>query len=732
MMVSPSEYIDYVRGIRLSTTTAREYMEDVGKSREIEYLNAVGAFDTEFTSMTLHSHDREVKAAVMYAWMFGLGDPSSPVCIGRTWEEFVDFIGELQKRLFVDSDRRLLVYVHNLSAEFQFMRRWLKWDKVFVLTSHHPVYAITGGIEFRCSLKLSGGKSLATIGKELQDKRYRKLTGDLDYSLLRHPSTPLNDKELGYCENDIRVLLAYMKEKIETDGGVSKIPLTNTGYVRSHIRERCLANPNYRKRMKSLTLTGPIYLMCKEAFRGGDTHANPDFVEVFMEDGTRKYNPNLDNEGAVKLTVSSYDLTSSYPSVMVLERFPMGPPVLHPEVKELGQLSQLAAGNKCLFRVELDNVDAVKDFQHPLSRSRCRDVCGEVVDNGRIVSADHLVTTMTWEDWEIYREYYTESNCRVFDVVTWLADYLPTPFVKAMLELYEKKTTLKGVPGMSVQYMIAKNMTNSGFGMTVTDIVRDILKYDNDLGFLDKEAPNLDNEVSKYNTKRRRFLYYPWGVWVTAYARRNLYRAISEAEHDFVYCDTDSTKLVNQVAHADFFKRYNEEIMEKIKRSAFYHRLPISMYMPKNNKGDVFPIGVWEYEGDYPRFKTLGAKRYMVELTDSQYKKVLKDAPELLDHYMITAAGINKTMGTNWIIKSGKPFSAFSLGLTVPEDHSGRLVHTYCDYEVDFDLTDYLGIQAHVHEKSMLHLGPSEYKMSDMEQFVKYLRTRPFAEDTVI
>ena len=60
--------------------------------------------------------------------------------------------------------------------------------------------------------------------KEIMNKKYK---------------TPLTEKEFGYCENDIRVLLSLIQEKIEQDGNIHKIPYTLTGYVRNFCRTRC-------------------------------------------------------------------------------------------------------------------------------------------------------------------------------------------------------------------------------------------------------------------------------------------------------------------------------------------------------------------------------------------------------------------------------------------------------------------------------------------------------------
>ena len=59
--------------------------------------------------------------------------------------------------------------------------------------------------------------------------KIEKKVGDLDYSLLRHSNTHLTDTELGYCINDVKVVMAYIQEKIEHDGNIAKIPLTKTG-----------------------------------------------------------------------------------------------------------------------------------------------------------------------------------------------------------------------------------------------------------------------------------------------------------------------------------------------------------------------------------------------------------------------------------------------------------------------------------------------------------------------
>lgn len=209
-------------------------------NKSIGFYNVPAGFDIETSSF----YYGDEKRAIMYEWSFGIaykdGDNLVPlITYGRTWEEFSVFLYAISALLKTSQSRRLVVYVHNLPYEWQFMRKHFNWEKVFLLDDRKPVYAITDfGVEFRCSLKLSG-KSLANTAKDLVKYKTEKKLGDLDYSLIRHPETPLTEAELGYCEHDVLVMLYYIQEKIESDGNITRIPLTKTGYVRRYVKKCC-------------------------------------------------------------------------------------------------------------------------------------------------------------------------------------------------------------------------------------------------------------------------------------------------------------------------------------------------------------------------------------------------------------------------------------------------------------------------------------------------------------
>ena len=180
----------------------------------------------------------------MYEWTLGI---NGYVLIGRRWEEFMTVCEYIHKSYSLDDKNILIIYVHNLSFEFQFLRKRFNWKSVFSLDERKPIRALTDmGIEFRCSYLLSG-YSLAKLAEQLTEYSVEKMVGDLDYNLVRHAGTPLTEKELKYCINDVLVAMAFIAEKIHKDGDITQIQLTKTGYVRDYCRKECFWHHGSRK-----------------------------------------------------------------------------------------------------------------------------------------------------------------------------------------------------------------------------------------------------------------------------------------------------------------------------------------------------------------------------------------------------------------------------------------------------------------------------------------------------
>lgn len=678
-----------------STLQLKDY-NTIRTNKKIEYLNIESAFDIETSSIYVGSE----KSAFMYIWMFGIGY-GEPVYYGRTWEEFQELTDTLCNTLQLNRDRRLVIYVHNLSYEFQFMRKYFDWLQVFAISERKPIKAVTtSGIEFRDSYILSG-YSLAKTAENLQTHRVEKMVGDLDYSLTRHHKTELTLEEIGYCKNDIEVVNAYINEQIEQYSDISKIPMTNTGRVRTFVRNNCYYTSTnhrktnkgkytrYRKIMNDLTLEPDDYKQLKRAFMGGFTHANANYV------------------GKTLNNVTSIDFTSSYPASMLAEKYPMSRP-FKVEPKTVKEFEDLCSKYAMVFDIEFHNLRPRIYQDNYLSESKAIKLEKPIINNGRIFSADMVGTTLTEVDYSIMKQSYVWDSISVGNVKAHHKNYLPKDIIKSILELYQGKTELKGVEGSEVEYMLSKGMLNSIYGMSVTDIIQDTHEYDDSWGVT---PANIDEQIEKYNTSKTRFLYYTWGVWITAYSRRNLWTGIVAMGDDYVYSDTDSIKMLNYEHHKEYINNYNELIVRKMNNMMAYYKLDPKLLAPKTITGVEKMIGVWDYEGTYTRFKTLGAKRYLIE----------EDG-----HLELTVAGLSKKNGIKYMLdycggNHEKVFKMFNDKLYIPKEHTGKNTHTYIDNEMTFQATDYLGETVEVHTKSGVHLESAEFTLSIAQQYGIFL-----------
>lgn len=660
----------------------------IGNYKKEWYFNIPCAFDIETTSFIDSNGD---KCACMYIWMLGI---NGYVVIGRTWDELMIAINIISKFLELGDGLYLPIYVHNLSYEFQFIKDRFEWEKIFSLDSRKPNYARTkSGIEFRCSYQLSG-TNLATVGKNLQKYKVAKMVGDLDYSKIRNSKTELSKDELKYCIHDVLVVMAYIQECIDIEGDITQIPMTKTGYVRRYVKKKCLGtskhrNVRYRKFIKNLTLGVDEYKLLRRAFQGGFTHASSFYSGQILHD------------------VDSYDFTSSYPTVMLCELFPMSKGE-YVTINSMDDFYNNLNMYCCLFDVKFTNIRAKVLYEDYLSKSHCYNIVNSEVNNGRIVNADSLITTITDIDFKIISAMYEWDNIQIGTFIRYKKQYLPKEFIDAILTLYEDKTKLKDVKGKETEYMLAKANLNSLYGMIVTDICRDEVLYeDSEWNVL---TADIETCIKKYNNSRARFLFYPWGVWVTAYARLNLFTGIISCGEDYIYSDTDSIKILHGDKHLDYIEKYNDMVNQKISNAMTYIGYPIERTRPKTIKGIEKPIGIWDYEGHYNSFKTLGAKRYIWQNDNG---------------YQMTIAGLNKKTGLEYLLSLESDdvtvFDLFTNDMYIPKGHTGKMIHTYIDEPRKGYIEDYQGNIAEYDEVSCLYMEDADYTLSIGREYANYL-----------
>lgn len=663
------------------------------KRNGAKYINAPFSFDIETSSF----YQNKTKRATMYMWGFGI---NGKVIIGRTREEWLQLLYKISFKLGLNKDYRIVIYVHNLAYEFQRFMKKLPFSRVFALDNRQVCQCECEdlGIEFKCSYLLSG-YSLNSLGNYLTKYKVKKLVGELDYEQVRGSKTPITEEEYAYLRNDNLVVMSYIQEYIERKKYITSIPLTKTGEVRRMIRNNCNKNfTSYRKLMNLLTLDTREFELLHSAFQGGYTHANPLHAMSIVNN------------------VTSNDFTSAYPSIMVLEKLPMtrGEKVSRPSYfrKFINQ------GYATLMVIEFWNIKNTKADDDYISSSKCIDMVKAVTNNGRINRADYIKIALTDVDLKIIDMIYEYSNIKCSECWIYVYDYLPTPIVDSVLTFYENKTKLKGVNGREVDYLASKELLNSCYGMCVTNPCREEIEFDaKDKEDLWKKIPcNIEETIDKFNKAKSRFLFYPWGVWITAINRYNLWCGIIECGHDYIYSDTDSIKCTNYNKHIKYFESYNKNILKKIKASANYYEFSIDRYIPKTIKGVSKPIGVWDKEDTAEEFKTLGAKRYLYKLNNE---------------YHLTCSGINKNIALPYIIESsnGNVFNFFSNEMYIPKGKCGKLIHTYVDEEITGVLTDYLGNKMEYHEDSFIHLEQADYSLSISEKYENFLLEKVFITD---
>lgn len=672
-------------------------IKEIKTNKKVTYLNIESAFDIETTSYISNGE----KSAFMYIWMFGIG-LGKEIFYGRTWEEFLDLCERLQHYFGLNENRRLVIYVHNLGYEFQFMCHYFNWENVFAINERKPIKALCSyGIEFRDSYILSG-YSLANTAKNLTTHKVRKMEGDLDYSLIRHQSTQLTEKELGYCSNDIEIILAYINEQIAQYEDITKIPLTNTGRVRKYVKDACYYTSSnhrksnrgkyqrYRQIMTDLTLDKATYIQLKRAFMGGFTHSNPNHTGKTLEN------------------VSSIDLTSSYPTVMLADKFPMSR-AKKLNITKVEELKKAMSLYCLVFDLKLEGLRNTLKYESYISESKCFKMVKPVINNGRVYDAEMIQTTITDVDFNIIEKVYEWDKISIANVRGFVKAYLPKSIIESILNLYQDKTTLKGVEGKEVEYLLSKGMLNSVYGMCVTDVVKDEHVFNDTWGI---ERVDVDEKIDEYNKSKNRFLFYPWGIWVTAYARRNLWTAILNIGDDYIYSDTDSIKMLNFDKHKEYVEKYNKHIGKKLADMMEHYKLNVDLLAPKTIQGKAKPLGIWEFEGNYSHFKTLGAKRYLV-----------KENGE----FHLTVAGLSKKNGINHMVNicggdTEQVFNIFNDDLYIPANKTGKMTHTYIDTEKEMFVVDYDGVQERVLTLSGIHLEPCDFTLSISEQYNQFLR----------
>ncbi len=597
------------------------------------YCDDIFTFDIETTSAWVNNHGNIIKyragkssdywnnlqaVALCYIWQFSVNDT---VYFGRGIESFIDVIRDIPSEIHV------IIWIHNAAWEIHFLMNILHDLVMFCRQPHKPMKFHSKkykNIEFRCSYMLTRLK-LETWGEQLGVK---KLVGFLNYEKIRTPLSKLSDLELQYCERDCIIVYEGIKDHLKRYKNQWDIPLTQTGTVRREVKDILTSDPEYVKHLKTLVpKDAKEYYMLKETFAGGYTHANrlhAGIVQSAIINGD---------------IIEHYDFASHYPAELVKQKYPWSKWIytgLH-EIPDEKSFEDVAY----IMQVKFYDIECIT-FNTYIQAIKCTGH-GFDFDNGRVINAAEIELFITEQDYLTIKDTYRWKKIEVKKVYMSYKKYLPTPFIKYLLELYYNKCALKcggiGAPDYEAAkydlYMNSKSKINALFGMCVTALLQSDITFDNNtlewgIETLTEEAVNKHLEkLRNWSPREKRyFLNYSWGIYCTAYARRDLWRCIlgpnNENDIDVLYADTDSIFINGK----HDFSWYNEETIKKLDVALKYHKLLPEASRPKDNKGKHRQLGIFEKEDNCIEFLTLGAKRYVERREDGKL--------------YLTVSGINK------------------------------------------------------------------------------------------
>lgn len=619
--------------------------------------------DTE-TSKTYEGEDFVCENYIV-AWTISIRAFHTNICTlyGTRPSECLDCIQRLLEEI---PGEIKYFYCHNLSYDYVFLRKFLFRDfgypvKQLNTKPHYPVYIeFSNGLILRDSLILAQRK-LERWAEDM-DVPHKKAVGSWDYNKVRNQGEPFTEEELHYIENDTLAGVECLDALLTALGKrIYNIPWTATGIPRDEVKKRGKANRgNYT--FKKQLLTYDQQKIMEKVFHGGYTHGNRYY-----------YNETLEGK------ISCYDFSSSYPFVMLSEKFG-SEAFTRMKDRSMWDILRDKDNNAYYFKLIMFNV-RLKDHYYPmpcLQYSKCVKTINADVDNGRVISMDYGEIWLTESDLEILAEVYDIERHICVDVYASHKAYLPRWFTDYVYEQFEQKTRLKG--GDRVLYNMAKGRLNSLYGMTVQRPVPYNIVEDYETGeFSEDENKDPEAEYERYGKRVTNVLNYQIGVWVTAYAMRNLFR-LGACAGEWIYSDTDSCYGMN----------WDETRLEEY-NNACKKKLMANGYGAVKHNGREYWPGVAELDGVYTEYREIHAKCYCGRSAED-------------GELHITVAGVPK----NGVKALNDDIENFKPGMIFPGKLTGKKTYTY--FFMDDIHTDARGNEI----GDSIDMTPCDYLLSDI------------------
>lgn len=518
-------------------------------------------------------------------------------------------------------------------------------------------------LEFWDTLKVAQ-TSLEKAHKFVEmDEMYYKLNKEYDYDMVRDNGHILDALELEYLYNDLYAtkklvedfyydtLLTfqgkdktiYLSDNLKTSASIAfntaiAYTFSNGENEITDIKE---ARENFNEHFeidKRIELKQEIKDMERLSYRGGWTHANLKHINKIVE-----------KQGV------SIDKNSSYPAQMCYGLLPYGAPIEFNSIEDMKEYmneNELTMDNhvfiinsgfdyvrpKCekydLEVIQLGSVNATREFKKMVFEHE-----GKVVQNGNtfinrnywnegskiqiykkgceeIANYNFTITNVEYDFLNKYYEFgyhgeidfiddeITFEGLRTGKVLLYKAERgILREYIEELYLMKDevKRRINKGEKGLDALYSSIKVLLNSLYGKFGSKVRKTLDKlFLNDDGIFSwdigckKELRENGNEIDLLEYDSEEY-YVPFASFVTANARVEIQTMVIEAigVENFLYTDTDSI----------YCSLTKEQLIEALKKI--------------NYELDGYELGKWDLEHEFDKFKSLGAKKYMLHDTNS-------------------------------------------------------------------------------------------------------------------
>lgn len=669
----------------------------------------------------------ENDGAFMYIWMFAVGEDL--IVYGRTWQEFQEWLLLLQDELQLAADFQAVIFVHDLRYEFGFCRRYLNIDEgsIIARTQRVIIKFSAGCFEWRDSYSYTE-QPLKAMGEEVGIPKLP----DFDYSKIRLPSSKLTQRELQYCENDVKILARYYQYEVNHYGLLSKMPLTLTKQVTkiisAEMNRSCTKHQRWMMAGRQLDAAKDedyqILKMLRVAYFGGFNYATTFY------------------KGEELSGVLGADIDTSYISQVLLHRFPAtkfkkmdGIPEQMPPAmfQDLLDGRKDFANRALLIHIQAQDVKAKipelaflpiypKNYLHRAPEARRR------MKTEHVSECAYIDTVLTDVDFRLFARWYTWKPGSLKFIEIYSSRYMPLPeyVIQSAITLAGQKFGTKSelavvkqerdlTPQEVAEYIRIKSKCARIYGVFVQDPIRMEYVYSNQAGQvipagvtgIEDAAMDLDGN-SKRNFSP---VMYQWGVWVASWARKAILDPLYECatwcpipqpegffNRTVVYSDTDSLYIImkDNPEAIKILEKYNERTASRVAKMCKKYDVP-----PSSLRG----LGQFRTEY-YQKFKVLGLKQYCF-IQNGKFEYHISGLPRP-----------EKNEEGEYI--KGKYFARFKTAADkmaavtedfyVPADETGVLKSIYIDEERSFCVSDDEGNCMHIEIPSCIILEPQAFK----------------------